>query len=57
MVGKGVKRRGSVGAMIETCSTLQRSYAADSSMDLAGVAALSWMRLIVVLLNSLSRLV
>ena len=43
--------------LMETCSTLWRSYAVESLVDLVGVATLSWMRHKVVLLNSLGRLV
>ena len=35
--------------LMETCSTLWRSHTSDPSVNLVGVAALSWMKLTVVL--------
>ena len=35
--------------LMETCSTLWRSYEPDSSVDLVGIAAFSWMRRTLVL--------
>ena len=46
-----------VDNLMETCSTRWRLYVAESLLDLVGIDALSWMRLTVVLFNSLSRLV
>ena len=46
-----------VETLMETCLTQWRLYAAESSVDLLGIAAFSWMRLTVVVLKSLSRLV
>ena len=37
-----------VEIFMETCSTWWRLYDADSSVDLVGIAAFSWMRLTVV---------
>ena len=42
---------------MEICSTLWRSYIEESSVDLVGISALSWMRRTVVFLKSLGRLV
>ena len=42
--------------LMGACSTQWRLYASESSVDLVGIAALSLMRLTVVLLKSLSRL-
>ena len=46
-----------VETLMDSCSTRWRLYATELSVDLVGIAALSWTRLTVVLLNSLSRLV
>ena len=46
-----------VETFMETCPTRWRLYAAESSVDLVGIADLSWMRLTVVVLNSFSMLV
>ena len=46
-----------VETFMETCSTWWRLYATEASMDIVRIAALSYMRLTVVLLKSLSRLV
>ena len=45
-----------VETFMESCSTRWRLDAAEYSVDIVGIAALSWMRLTVVLLNSLSML-
>ena len=46
-----------VETLMETCSTQWRLYAAEYLVDLLGIAALSWMRLTVVVVNSFSMLV
>ena len=46
-----------VETLMDTCSTIWRLYAADSSVDLVGISALSCMSITVALLKSLSRLV